>query len=190
MRIGLLGGSFNPVHDGHRHITLAALGLLRLDRVWWMVSPQNPLKPAADMAPYAERLTAAANFARHPRIEVSDIEARLGTRYTVDTLGALERRNPFTRFVWLMGADNLIEIPRWRDWTGIFARVPIAIFNRNSYSFKALAGTAARRYRSGRLHAKAAPELAERTPPAWVYLPIVAHGAAGTEIRAGGKRQS
>ncbi len=99
MRIGLLGGSFNPAHDGHRHITLAALGLLRLDRVWWMVSPQNPLKPAADMAPYAERLTAAANFARHPRIEVSDIEARLGTRYTVDTLGELKRRYPFTRFV-------------------------------------------------------------------------------------------
>ena len=190
MRIGLLGGSFNPAHDGHRHITLAALGLLRLDRVWWMVSPQNPLKPAAGMAPYAERLEAAARLARHPRIEVSDIEARLGTRYTVDTLGALKRRYPFTRFVWLMGADNLIEIPRWHDWTGIFDRVPIAVFNRNSYSFKALAGEAARRYRSGRLGAKAAPTLAERTPPAWVYLPIVAHEAAGTEIRAHGKRQS
>ncbi len=190
MRIGLLGGSFNPAHDGHRHITLAALAFLRLDRVWWMVSPQNPLKPAAGMAPYAERLEAAARLARHPKIEVSDIEARLGTRYTVDTLGALKRRYPFTRFVWLMGADNLIEIPRWHDWTGIFDRVPIAVFNRNSYSFKALAGTAARRYRSGRVGAKAAPTLAERTPPAWVYLPIVAHEAAGTEIRAHGKRQS
>ncbi len=189
MRIGLLGGSFNPAHDGHRHITLAALRHLRLDRVWWMVSPQNPLKPAAGMAPYAERLEAAARLARHPRIEVSDIEARLGTRYTVDTIRALKRRYPSTRFVWLMGADNLIEIPRWHDWSGIFTRVPIAVFNRNSYSFKALAGAAARRYRSRRVGAKAASTLAGRTPPAWVYLPIVAHEAAGTEIRAGGKRQ-
>jgi nicotinate-nucleotide adenylyltransferase len=106
-----------------------------------MVSLQNPLKPTAGMAPYAERLEAAASLANHPRIEVSDIEARLGTRYTVDTLSALKRRYPLTRFVWLMGADNLIEIPRWRDWSGIFSRVPIAVFNRGCESGAHIGGT-------------------------------------------------
>ena len=115
-RIGLLGGSFNPAHAGHRYISTEALRRLDLDEVWWLVSPQNPLKSQSGMAPFSQRLSHAASVARHPRIRVSAIEAEMGTRYTADTLAMLVRRFPAARFVWLMGADNLMQIPKWRDW--------------------------------------------------------------------------
>ena len=115
-RIGLLGGSFNPAHRGHRHISLLALKLLALDEIWWLVSPQNPLKPALGMAPFAARLAAARCVANHPRIKITDLEARLGSRFTAHTLAALRRRFPQTRFVWMMGADNLRQIPHWESW--------------------------------------------------------------------------
>ncbi|MGI4949349.1 MAG: nicotinate (nicotinamide) nucleotide adenylyltransferase, partial [Janthinobacterium lividum] len=124
-RVGLLGGSFNPAHVGHRAITLAAIRALALDEAWWLVSPGNPLKTGrADMAPLAARLASARRQARRAPIRATDVETRLGTRYTVDTLRALVRRYPRTRFVWLMGEDNLAQFHRWRDWRGIARTVP------------------------------------------------------------------
>jgi nicotinate-nucleotide adenylyltransferase len=141
--IGLLGGSFNPAHRGHRRVTLAAIRALDLDAVWWLVSPGNPLKAGApDMAPLASRLASAKHMARRAPIRATDIEARLGTRYTLDTILALRRRYPRTRFVWLMGADNLAQFHRWRDWRRIARAIPIAVVARPGYDDKALAAPA------------------------------------------------
>ena len=186
-RVGLLGGSFNPAHDGHLHISILALRALGLDEVWWLVSPQNPLKPDRGMASFAARVGAARALARHPRIVVSDLERRLGTRYTADTLDAVKRRFPRTAFVWLMGADNLVQIPRWKDWTAIFARAPIAVFDRPSYCYKALAGRAARRYARERVDARRARKLAVSPPPAWVFVRGRLNAACATEIRGAAK---
>jgi nicotinate (nicotinamide) nucleotide adenylyltransferase len=139
-RIGLLGGSFNPAHDGHLHISEAALAQLQLDEVWWLVSPQNPLKASKGMASLPARLAEAKTVARRPDIHVTDIEARLGTQYTIDTLSSLQRYCPRTRFVWLMGADNLEQMPKWRAWTAIFEAAPVAVFARSTYSLRALMG--------------------------------------------------
>ena len=137
-RIGLLGGSFNPAHKGHRRLSLAAVERLGLDEVWWLVSPGNPLKEAKGMAPLAARLASARGMARGAPIRASAIERELGTRYTVDTLRALVRRYPDRRFVWLMGADNLAQFHRWRDWRRIAALVPIAVVTRPGYGGAAL----------------------------------------------------
>jgi nicotinate-nucleotide adenylyltransferase len=185
-RIGLLGGSFNPAHEGHVYISREALKRLQLDAVWWLVSPQNPLKPTGEMAPLAERAAHARTLARHPRIRVTTIEARLGTRYTVDTIARLRQHYPAARFVWLMGSDNLAQMPQWRRWAQIFNTVSIAVFARETYDFKALAGVAAHRFRASRLTAERAADLAERTPPAWVFLPLRRHPAAATDIRLSG----
>ena len=141
-RIGLLGGSFNPAHRGHRRISLAAINALALDEVWWLVSPGNPLKPQAGMAPLAARLASARQMARRTPIRATTVETRLGTRYTVDTVRALVRRYPRTRFIWLMGADNLAQFDRWRDWRGIARTVPIAVIARPTYNGDARAGAA------------------------------------------------
>ena len=185
-RVGLMGGSFNPAHDGHRHLSLLALKHLRLDAVWWLVSPQNPLKPAAGMAGLGQRLARAAPVARHPRLRVSDIEARLGTRHTVDTVAALRRRFPRTRFVWLMGADNLVQLPAWHRWTRLFHAIPIAVFDRPHYLFKGMAGKAARRFARQRVSARAARGLAEAAAPAWVFLHTRRNPASATAIRTPG----
>ena len=184
-RIGLLGGSFNPAHDGHRHVAETALKLLGLDEVWLLVSPQNPLKPVAGMAPLADRLASARAVAgAHPRIRATAIETALGTRYTVDTLARLRVRFPNVRFVWLMGADNLVQIARWARWPRIFAAVPVAILARSPYSQKALAAKAARRLLRFRLRDGAARGLPGRRLPAWVYLHTRLHPASATAIRA------
>ena len=128
LRIGLLGGSFDPAHGGHLHVSLTAMKRLRLDYVWWLVSPGNPLKQAP--APLAERLAGARAIARHPRLIVSDIEGQLGTRYTIDTVKALQRRFPFVHFVWLMGSDNLENFHHWRNWQEIARRLPLAVVQR------------------------------------------------------------
>jgi nicotinate-nucleotide adenylyltransferase len=141
-RIGLLGGSFNPAHQGHRKLSLHAIRALGLDEVWWLVSPGNPLKAEEGMAPYAARLASARAMARHAPIRVSGIEARLGTRYTADTLDKLVRLYPRHRFVWLMGADNLAQFHRWRDWRGIARKVPIAVIARPGYDARAHASPA------------------------------------------------
>ena len=183
-RIGLLGGSFNPAHAGHRHISLEALKRLRLDRVWWLVSPQNPLKAEAGMAPLAEREVAAAAVADHPRIAVSSLETGLGTRYTIDTVKALKQRFPAADFVWLMGADNLLQMPRWRDWRQLFREVPIAVFARAPYHANAVSGMAALRFSWARLRPERAALLAGGEPPLWCYLPVRRHPASATAIRS------
>ena len=182
----MLGGSFNPAHGGHLHITLTALHRLSLDAVWWLVSPQNPLKPVAGMAPLAERLESARRVAGgHPRILVSDIENRLGHHYTADTVKALRRRFPRLRFVWVMGGDNLIQIRHWRRWTDIFDTVPVAVFDRPSYSLRALASLAATRFARHRVPPAAARDLAEMAPPAWVFFHTKLDARSASAIRAG-----
>lgn len=186
--VGLLGGSFNPAHDGHRTISLIALKRLRLSQVWWLVAPRNPLKNVTDLAPYAVRLAQARDVARHPRIRVSAIERKIGTIYTVDTLEAMRRRFPKIRFVWLMGADNLIQISTWERWEQIFRLVPVAVFARPPYAFKAHASVAARRFAQARVAETRAAGLAWKAPPAWAFLHIRPHPGSATTIRA--KRQA
>jgi nicotinate-nucleotide adenylyltransferase len=183
-RIGLLGGSFNPAHEGHRYISLLALKKLALHEIWWMVSPQNPLKTATDMAPFAERVSSARRVARHPRIRVTEIEQRLGSVYTAETLRLLLPRFPHSRFVWLMGADNLQQIWEWRYWQRIFTSIPIAVFARSSYSHRVLSGKAACYFASARVPESRAHHLAELPPPAWVFFHMRPHAQSATSIRA------
>jgi nicotinate (nicotinamide) nucleotide adenylyltransferase/ribosome silencing factor RsfS/YbeB/iojap len=183
-RIGLLGGSFNPAHGGHLHISRLALSRLELDEVWWLVSPQNPLKPTFGMAPFAERLAAAAEIAAADRrVRVSAIEARLGSTYTADTLKVLRRRFPRARFVWLTGGDNLAQLPYWKRWQDIFRTVPLAVFARPGTSLKALAGTAAHRFARARVPLSAARRLALMAPPAWVFFHTRLDPRSATWIR-------
>ncbi len=187
LRVGLLGGSFNPAHEGHLWLSVEALKRLGLDQVWWLVSPQNPLKDTAEMAPFADRIASArAVAASQPRIRPYDIEQRLGTRYTADTLARLTRRRAI-RFVWLIGADNLAQLPRWRRWRRIMALVPVAVFERKPYVYRALAGQAARRYGRHRRPQREAQTLALADPPAWVFLRLRRHPASATEIRRRGE---
>jgi nicotinate-nucleotide adenylyltransferase len=182
-RIGLLGGSFNPAHEGHRAISLQAMKQLRLDRVWWLVSPQNPLKQEAGMAGFDDRMASARAVADgHPRLAVTDLEQRLGTRYSIDTLQWLMRRCR-ARFVWLIGADNLAQLPQWRGWRSLVGLVPIAVVDREPYSYRALAGRMARRFAANRLPERAAQGLADRDAPAWVYLRVRRQQASSTAIR-------
>ncbi len=183
-RVGLLGGSFNPAHAGHRHISVEAMKRLGLDAVWWLVSPQNPLKSADGMAPFAERIESARQAARHPRIVVTGIEADLGTRYTADTLTALTARFPRTEFVWLMGADNMVQIRHWQHWTKIFETVPVAVYDRPSYSLRALSGLAAQRFARARIDQDHTRALAGTAPPAWVFFLAKRHPASATALRA------
>jgi len=182
-RVGLMGGSFNPAHAGHRHLSLEALKRLKLDVVWWLVSPQNPLKPTAGMAPLDERIGSARAVASHPGILVTDLEIRLGTRYTADTLTALTRRFSRTRFVWLMGADNLIQLPHWQHWTRIFQLAPIAIFDRPTYSPRALSGVAASHFGRYRMAERQAGRLADYRPPVWIFFHSRLHWASATRLR-------
>lgn len=184
LKVGLMGGSFNPAHEGHRHVAETAMKRLRLDEVWWLVSPQNPLKPRDDMAPFAERLASARAMARHPRIRVKDIELHTATHFTADTLVALRRRCPRMSFVWIMGADNLATFHRWERWSLICHTTVIAVFDRPSYSLRALASRAAKRFARARVPERASRELADRRPPAWVFLHTRHHAASATQIRA------
>ncbi len=182
-RVGLLGGSFNPAHEGHLHVSRMALARLGLDAVWWLVSPQNPLKGAEGMAPHAARMEGARRVASDRRIFVSDFETRTGTRYTADTLRLMVAAFPRRRFVWLMGADNLVQLPQWRDWRAIPRLLPIAIFDRAPYSTGALAGEAARTFARSRLAARDALTLVDRNPPAWIFFHTPLHKASATRIR-------
>jgi nicotinate-nucleotide adenylyltransferase len=163
---------------------------LDLDEVWWLVSPQNPLKPTAGMAPLATRIAGARMVAASlPRVRVTDLETRLGTRYTADTLRQLKRRFPATRFVWLMGADNLRQIPRWERWETIFALTPIAVFARPTHSLGALGGRAAQRHAARRIGTGRARRLAEAAPPAWTFFAARLEPISATQIRAARRRQ-
>jgi nicotinate-nucleotide adenylyltransferase len=183
MRIGLLGGSFNPAHRAHRAISQFALKRLRLDRIWWLVSPGNPLKDNATLAELDARLDAARRVADDPRIAVSCLEAVIGTRYTWDTVGYLRRHCPGARFVWIMGADNLAQFHRWQCWRRIAAALPIAVIDRPPTSFRALAAPAARALSRARLPSDAAATLADRAPPAWVFLTGLKSPLSSTALR-------
>jgi nicotinate-nucleotide adenylyltransferase len=188
LRIGLLGGSFNPAHDAHRAVSLFALKRLKLDRVWWLVSPGNPLKDVSGLPDLTARIRAAQEIADDARIVVTGIEAELRTRYTVDTLARLRRRFPRARFVWLMGADNLSQFSRWRDWQGIAALLPIAVIDRPSHSLRASASTAAHRLARYRLDAARAEQLADCAPPAWVFLRGLKLTLSSTQLRGARRR--
>ena len=168
----MLGGSFNPAHRGHLHIARLALRRLRLDQVWLMVSPGNPLKPARGMAPMQDRLDSARSIADGRRIVA-----------TYDTLRALRLRFPLVQFVWLMGADNLVQLPRWQHWTGIAATMPFAVMPRPTYNQRALSGQAARRLRPHLLPSRQAPLLAALPSPAWTFLPAKQDPTSATAIR-------
>jgi nicotinate-nucleotide adenylyltransferase len=183
-RIGLLGGSFNPAHIGHRRISLAALEALALDEIWWLVSPGNPLKPEKDMAPLAERFASARRAARRTRIRVTAIERELGSVYTADTLAALVRRFPEKRFIWLMGGDNLAQFDRWRDWRRIARTVPIAVIARPGYDGRALKAPAWGWLRRFVRPAAMAQEWTEWRPPALVLLQLPPDPTSATAIRA------
>ena len=183
LRIGLLGGSFNPAHGGHRRISLFAKEALGLDEVWWLVSPGNPLKPKAGMAPLAARMASAARQARRAPIRVTAIERQLGTRYTVDTLRALRRRYPKRQFVWLMGADNLAQFHLWRDWRGIAREMPIAVIARPGYDGAALASPAMAWLRRYRVPPASFANGGEWSAPALVILRFDPDERSATALR-------
>lgn len=182
---GLFGGSFNPAHAGHRHVSLAAARALGLAELWWLVSPGNPLKQAApDMAPLSARLASARAMARRSPIRPTAIEARLGTRYTVDTLRAIVRRYPRRRFIWIMGADNLAQFDRWHDWRGIARTMPIAVIARPGYDAAALRSGAMGWLRHFVRPASQARCWTMWSPPALVLLRFRPDPRSATQARA------
>ncbi len=184
--IGLLGGSFDPAHSGHAHITREAIKRFGLDRVWWLVSPGNPLK-ARGPAPMADRLARARAVIDDPRVTVTDIEARLGTRHTAQTIAALQRLYPGVRFVWLMGADNLADFHRWENWRAIMGMVPVGVIARPGDRVAARSSKAAQIFRARRLPAGAAPRLARARPPVWTLINVPMTDHSSTAIRARGE---
>ena len=183
-RIGLLGGSFNPAHRGHRRMSLAALDALGLDEVWWLVSPGNPLKPRKGMAPYPARLASAKAVARRSRIRVSGFEAEAGTRYTVDTLAALHRRYPREQFIWLMGADTVAQFHQWKDWRRIAQRLPIAVLSRPGYDGPARAARAMGWLRHFVHSAATARQWTDWSVPAITFLRLPPDPTSATRLRA------
>jgi len=184
LRIGLFGGTFDPPHAAHLAASLLAMKRLKLDRMWWLVTPGNPLKDARGLAPLDKRLAAARALAHHPRIDVTGFEAVINTRYTYDTLTFLTRRCPDVKFVWVMGADNLRSFYRWQNWRGIAALLPIAVVDRMGTSLYAIAGRAGQALGRFRLPERAAASLADRAPPAWVYLHGLKSPLSSTALRA------
>ena len=183
MRVGLLGGSFNPPHAAHRAISLFALKRLKLDRVWWLVTPGNPLKNHDGLRNLDERAEAARKMAADPRIDVSCLESVIRTRYTVDTISYLRRRASGLRFVWIMGADNLAQFHRWQNWRRIASEVPIAVIDRPPQSFRALAAPAAQALARYRVPENQAARLADERAPAWVFLTGMKLNLSSTGLR-------
>jgi nicotinate-nucleotide adenylyltransferase len=184
MRVGLFGGSFNPAHDGHAHVAETALTRLGLDRVIWLVSPQNPLKDSCETASLADRMASARLWARGPAMVVSDVETRMGTRWTVDTLRALKARHPGVKFVWLMGSDNLEGFDAWRGWTDIMRLMPVAVVARPGSLLESRAAPAARRFAGARVPAGQARLLPDLEAPAWTYLSAPLNPRSSTALRA------
>jgi nicotinate-nucleotide adenylyltransferase len=170
MTIGLFGGSFNPPHAGHRLVTLTALNRLGLDRIWWIVTPGNPLKDTRQLPPLEERLAACRSLMPEPRIDITGFERDIGTRYTLDSLRYLKRRCPAVRFVWIMGADNLVQFHRWQGWRDIAKLMPIAIIDRPRVTLKATASTAAHRLQRVRWPESQAQALKRAKAPAMIYI--------------------
>ncbi|MDJ0513359.1 MAG: nicotinate-nucleotide adenylyltransferase [Methyloceanibacter sp.] len=183
MRIGLLGGSFNPAHDAHRDISLAALKRLGLDQVWWLVTAGNPLKNNEGLPSVAARVHEARGVADHPRIIVTGFDGGTGTPYTADLLASLVQRYPGVNFVWLMGADNLATFHRWKAWPEIFQLVPLAVLDRPGCRLKARAGKAAHRFAGAYIDETDALGLATLEPPAWTILTHRLSGLSSTALR-------
>ncbi|THH35201.1 nicotinate-nucleotide adenylyltransferase [Aliishimia ponticola] len=183
--IGLLGGSFDPAHAGHAHITREAMKRFGLDRVWWLVSPGNPLKEEGP-APMDRRLAHAREVMKHPDVEVTDIEAQLGTRYTAETLAGLKAAYPGVRFVWLMGADNLAQLHLWQDWHWIMENVPVGVLARPGLRLGARRSRAAQLYRPYRITGRASQLLGQATAPAWCFVNVPMVDLSSTEIREKG----
>ncbi len=183
--VGLFGGSFDPPHQGHGHVTLEAMKAFGLDRVWWLVSPGNPLKQRGP-APLARRMAAARDVMQHPHVEVTDIEALTGTRATADTLAALQRLYPEVRFVWLMGADNLAQFHQWKDWRRIMDSVPVGVIARPGDRISARMSPAARVYRRYRIDSNARHLLGRAKAPAWCFVNVPMVNVSSTEIRTRG----
>ena len=183
-RVGLLGGSFNPAHEGHRQLSLAAIEALGLDELWWLVSPGNPLKQGQDMAPFEARFASAEQAAAGTPIKVSDFEQQAGTRYTVDTLRKIIAAYPEHRFVWLMGADTIVEFHRWKDWQGIAQMLPIAVLPRTGYDEGARAACAMGWLSEFVRPDSQARDWAEWSPPAILFLRLPTNPASATALRA------
>lgn len=181
--VGLLGGSFNPAHDGHRHISLYALKMLGLDAVWWMVSPQNPLKSTRDTAPLEMRISQAKKISAHPKIIVTDIEKDFGTHYTSDTLKKLQTHYPYTKFIWLMGSDNLQQLHRWHHWQDIFKTVPVCVLARPPQETNIRSSPAIDRFKGFMIPSEKAQILKASRVPAWVFLHIPLCDLSSTYIR-------
>jgi nicotinate-nucleotide adenylyltransferase len=189
LRIGILGGSFNPPHAAHRLISETALKRLRLDKVWWVVSPGNPLKQRTPPAPLAERMRQCRAVATNPHIIVTDFEADLPSPYAVSTLAFLKARSPLVHFVWIMGADNLAQFDHWERWREIFTMVPVVVVDRPGWRMKALASKAARAFAKSRRPETDAALLAHTPPPAWTFLTGPLSHASSTAIRNRAKAQ-
>ena len=183
MRVGLFGGSFNPAHEGHAHVAETALIRLRLNRVIWLVSPQNPLKSRHGTAAIRDRLAGARRMARGSQMIISDAETRIGSQYTIDTLRLLKRRFPGVKFVWIMGADSLAGFHQWRGWTQIMRAMPVAVVSRPWAALKSRTSPAAKRFKAGRHPARRGPIIADQAAPAWVYLRGPFNFASSTALR-------
>jgi len=186
MTVGLMGGSFDPAHHGHVHSTKEALKRFGLDQVWWLVSPGNPLKPDAPAA-LVRRMCHARALMAHPRVVISDLEARIKTRYTADTLRHLTKARPRVRFVWLMGADNLVQLHRWQDWRWIMDHVPVGVLARPGQRLAALTSPAAQIYRPHRLKLGASRALPWSVAPVWCFLNVPMVDASSSKLRAVGQ---
>ena len=183
--IGLLGGSFDPAHAGHAHITLEALKRFGLDQVWWLVSPGNPLKSRSP-APIERRIAKARAIIDHPRVHISDFETRVGTRYTAQTLRAIQQACPGVQFVWLMGADNLVQFDQWQDWQQIMETVPLGILARPGQRIAARLSKPARLYDFARIKGRHSQLLAQRCAPAWCFVNVPMQAVSSTKLRKSG----
>jgi nicotinate-nucleotide adenylyltransferase len=185
MRIGLFGGTFNPPHEAHRAASLLALKRLGLDRIWWLVTPGNPLKKNASLPPLSNRIAASRKAASHPAIEVTGIEAALRTRFTCDTVAKLQARFPQVRFVLVIGADNLAVLHRWKNWGKLAELIPIAVVDRPPFDLSSLAAPAAASLARARINERDAALLPLLKPPAWVFLHGLKSQLSSTALRAG-----
>ena len=188
-RIGIMGGSFNPPHDGHRIVAETAVKRLRLDQLWWLVTPGNPLKANDGLPSQTERMELCRQFARGPKMIITGFESELGTPYTAATLDFLRERYPSVHFVWVMGADNLASFHRWQRWREIAQTMPIAVVDRPGWRLKALGSEAAQSLAHARMREADAAKLAAANPPAWVFLTGRLSPLSSTQLRATRSKQ-
>ena len=185
-RVGIMGGSFNPAHAGHAIVAETAVKRLKLDQLWWVVTPGNPLKANSGLPPLTERMARARQYGLGPRMKITGFEADLGTPYTAATLAYLKRHHPGVRFIWVMGADNLASFDRWQHWLTIANAMPLAVVDRPGWRLKALAGPAASALKKSRIPEARANLLADQRPPAWVFLTSRLSSLSSTALRGAG----